>query len=136
MGAVASFSLCPHLPIESESYYSNICSSTIMILENGSKGANFSKAGIQWGQTHSARCKALPIFLPSPSPVMFGDPREAVTQLNLNNLSVQNPFLGCLLIAVVEPPGRYPVLLRNIARFANAVQVSRQLSDCSTQVLI
>merc|ERR1711963_1034279 len=47
-----------------------------MILENGSKGANFSKAGIQWGQTHSTRCRALPIFLLSPSPVMFGDPRE------------------------------------------------------------
>ena len=76
LGAVASFSLCPHLPIESESYYSNICSSTIAILENGSKGANFSKAGIQWGQTHSTRCRALPFFLLSPSPVMFGDPRE------------------------------------------------------------
>ena len=33
-------------------------------------------------------------------------------------------FLGCPLIAVVEPPEKHPVLLRNVARIANDVQAT------------
>ena len=50
--------------------------------------------------------------------------RSQRTQLNPNNLSVQNHFLGCPLIAVVEPPEKHPVLLRNVARIVNDVQAA------------